>query len=250
MTALALLADELQHLPVRLEMLGMQPVDGSEPRHDLFWIVGGPSADRSVPPEDASPDLSKRHIGEVRQRSCHLRPADGRYGPLMNSCAECGFRYRDVPRDALSALIRAAAPQYDARLSVSGVRLRTRVDGIAWSPLEYAGHVAQVLAVQRERVSLMQSTAMPELVSMRADHRVLTEQVNEQAPAALSVALTDAAERLAGTLDSLDDGGWSRQGVYVWPQRAERDVDWVARHTVHEAVHHLMDIDRLLGQPA
>jgi hypothetical protein len=36
----------------------------------------------------------------------------------------------------------------------------------------------------------------------------------------------------------------SRGCVYNYPTRVERDVLWMGRHTVHECVHHLLDIDR------
>src|SRR4029453_16194620 len=48
-------------------------------------------------------------------------------------------------------------------------------------------------------------------------------------------------------LDGLEDRGWARTGVYNFPETAVRDVDWIARHTLHEVTHHLMDVDRALG---
>jgi hypothetical protein len=35
--------------------------------------------------------------------------------------------------------------------------------------------------------------------------------------------------------------------VYAYPERAERDILWIGRHTLHECHHHLLDIDRGLG---
>jgi hypothetical protein len=40
---------------------------------------------------------------------------------------------------------------------------------------------------------------------------------------------------------------WQRRLVYNYPEPAERDLAWLARHTVHEGEHHLFDVDRLLS---
>ena len=40
----------------------------------------------------------------------------------------------------------------------------------------------------------------------------------------------------------------ARTGVYHWPTTEVRTVDWIARHTVHESVHHFSDIERLLEE--
>ena len=34
--------------------------------------------------------------------------------------------------------------------------------------------------------------------------------------------------------------------IYNFPERAERPLTWVVRHTVHEGEHHLLDIGRVL----
>ncbi len=62
----------------------------------------------------------------------------------------------------------------------------------------------------------------------------------------MATELTVAAEALAFQLESLDDAGWARTGVYSYPERELRDVDWIARPTLHELSHHLADVDRVL----
>jgi hypothetical protein len=81
---------------------------------------------------------------------------------------------------------------------------------------------------------------------MRREERVLEEGYNDQDPAVVASEIDGAAATLAGTLDGLDDRGWSRTGVYHWPSTAVRTVEWIGRHTVHESVHHLGDIGRQL----
>ena len=52
----------------------------------------------------------------------------------------------------------------------------------------------------------------------------------------------DAVETLATLLERLDDDGWSRTGLYNYPEPALRTVEWIAIHTIHELLHHRGDI--------
>jgi hypothetical protein len=62
------------------------------------------------------------------------------------------------------------------------------------------------------------------------------------------VEIAVAADELASTLERLADGDWTREGEYHYPTTQLRDIEWIARHTVHEGVHHILDIERLLGR--
>jgi DNA segregation ATPase FtsK/SpoIIIE, S-DNA-T family len=50
----------------------------------------------------------------------------------------------------------------------------------------------------------------------------------------------------AWTFASLDAAQWTRTCVHNHPAPATRDLAWLGRHTVHEAVHHLADVRRIL----
>jgi hypothetical protein len=115
-----------------------------------------------------------------------------------------------------------------------------------WSPLEYACHYRDVLRVQRERIGLARKEDTPVFVPMRREERVTEERYNEQDPAAVGVQIAVAADELATTLEKLGDADWAREGVYNYPTRQLRSVEWIARNTVHEGVHHIMDIERQL----
>jgi S-DNA-T family DNA segregation ATPase FtsK/SpoIIIE len=81
---------------------------------------------------------------------------------------------------------------------------------------------------------------------MRREERVVEERYNAQSPAEVAREVVGAAASLSGTLESLDDGGWQRTGVYNWPSRQVRTVEWIGRHTIHEGEHHLQDIATLV----
>src|SRR5262249_59813965 len=111
---------------------------------------------------------------------------------------------------------------------------------------EYCGHVRDVFRVQRERVLLALAEDQPAFASMRREERVVEERYNDQAPAQVAREVTGAAASLSRTLESLDEDGWQRTGIYSWPERTVRTVEWIGRHTIHEGEHHLQDINRLV----
>jgi len=81
---------------------------------------------------------------------------------------------------------------------------------------------------------------------MRREERVSEERYNAQDPLVVAAEITASADALVRTLEGLDEGGWDRTGVYHWPTTEVRTVEWIGRHTVHESVHHLHDIEELL----
>jgi EmrB/QacA subfamily drug resistance transporter len=86
----------------------------------------------------------------------------------------------------------------------------------------------------------------PEFAAMRREERVTEEQYNEHDPGVVADELVDAAGQLAATFESLDDAGWTGTGIYSWPSTQVRTVEWISQHTVHEAQHHLQDVDGLV----
>jgi hypothetical protein len=158
-------------------------------------------------------------------------------------CDECGYDDEELTRAEIAAAVRtetAALLRTFERLP--DARLQRRPEPDVWSPLEYACHVRDVLEVQRERILLAQIEDNPAFVPMGREERVLDRRYNEQDPAVVSHELGVAADALAATLHALDPGGWTRTGVYNYPERADRSVEWIGRHTVHEISHHRQDL--------
>ncbi len=104
-----------------------------------------------------------------------------------------------------------------------------------------------VLVVQRERLAQALVEDCPTFVPMGRDERVIRDRYNEQDPATVARALTAVANAAAGAFVALDDAGWSRTGIYNYPEPTERSMLWLGQHTVHEVRHHLLDIDRALS---
>jgi S-DNA-T family DNA segregation ATPase FtsK/SpoIIIE len=165
----------------------------------------------------------------------------------MDHCDECGLVYADISPAEIPGRLRDLGPAYQARLARDSALLRRRPAPDVWSALEYAGHVRDVLIFQRTRLALALREDCPTFTSMGREERAEREQYNEQDPAVVGAELTAAASAIAADFAALDDAGWRRTGIYNWPERAERSMLWLGRHTVHEGEHHLADLDRVLA---
>ncbi|HWG98220.1 MAG TPA: DinB family protein [Pilimelia sp.] len=161
----------------------------------------------------------------------------------MEHCAECGFVYSSVAADALPGRILALPAQYATALNAVTQPRRRPAEGV-WSALEYTCHVRDVLRVQGQRLALALRVDEPEFAPMGREERAVTEAYNAQDPAAVLAELAAAADDLAAAFGALGPAELARTGVYPWPEPAARTVLWLGRHTVHEGVHHLMDLHR------
>jgi predicted carbohydrate-binding protein with CBM5 and CBM33 domain len=166
----------------------------------------------------------------------------------MTACTECGYEFESLGRDDIVTALMSFADDYRQLLtSVDSDRLRAHPRAGSWSALEYGCHVRDVLRIQRDRVILAQTADIPEFISMRRDERAVEEHYNGQDPAVVAGQLAAGASDLTRTLAALADTGWQRTGVYQWPVREVRTVEWIGRHTAHELAHHLFDSRRLLA---
>jgi hypothetical protein len=161
---------------------------------------------------------------------------------LVDRCAACGFVY-DLTREQIVAALVDDAKTFVARLAdFDDGPARTRPAAAVWSPLEYACHVRDMLRVQTDRIDLVVREPEPELVAMGRDERAVNDRYNEQDPTVVGDAVLDAAGTLSERLRALDDDGWDRTGIYTYPVRARRTVEWIGNHTVHELRHHRRDL--------
>lgn len=164
----------------------------------------------------------------------------------MDRCEACRFDYYGFARPELPDRLRSSAAEHVERLTETPAAFLRERPLPGWSALEYGCHVRDVLLNQRQRIDRAQHEHEPVFVPMGREELAVNERYNEQDPPVVAGQLTAAADTLAGLLAALDDVGWTRAGVYSYPERELRDVDWIARHTLHELTHHLADVDRVL----
>jgi DinB superfamily len=174
----------------------------------------------------------------------------------MTACAKCHFVYEDLPAAEAPGTLRRSAREIRERLGTlldepGGVeRLRTRPEPETWSALEYAGHVRDVLLTQHGRIYRALIEDVPAFAPMHRDERAVLGVYNDEDPATTATEVAIAADLLSRLLARLDDAQWSRRCIYNYPEPTEVDVAWVARHSVHELVHHILDIDSVIAQVA
>jgi S-DNA-T family DNA segregation ATPase FtsK/SpoIIIE len=164
----------------------------------------------------------------------------------MQSC-ECGFRYEDVTVQAIPQRLVQAVDELAGEVAGEPDAVwRRRPAPSVWSPLEYCCHLRDVLVTQRERVVRILVEECPTVLPMHRDQRaVLTRYAEEDTSRTLD-QLRMAADMAAWTFASVDASQWMRGCLYNHPEPKTRSLEWLARHTLHEAVHHLMDVRRIV----
>ena len=170
----------------------------------------------------------------------------------MDHCEECQFSYDSVDEAEIPDRLRTLGSRYTAPLSRflpgedgAAVLRAHPVDG-AWSALEYACHVRDVLEVNDGRVRQSLVEDVPTYEPMRRDERVLEMAYNDDDPAGVAAAITANADALATTYAGLDAAQWERTGMYGYPGPSERSMRWIGQHTIHELHHHLLDVGRTM----
>ena len=77
-------------------------------------------------------------------------------------------------------------------------------------------------------------------------HRELPARMRATVTCGRKRSRPGSQERLRASA-AASEAQWARPLIYNFPRPARRDVEWMAHHAVHEMVHHLGDVDRILG---
>jgi S-DNA-T family DNA segregation ATPase FtsK/SpoIIIE len=167
----------------------------------------------------------------------------------VDDCQECGFGYDNLPVEEIAGRLGSLGLDYGERLRrTEADLLRTRPAPGVWSGLEYACHVRDVVLIQRDRILLALIESCPNFAPMYREQRVVLAQYEADPPEVAADQLRLATDLCATVLAGLGGEQWARPSIYNFPVPTERDVAWLGRHTVHEAVHHLGDIDQGLTE--
>ena len=168
---------------------------------------------------------------------------------MNETCSDCGYAWGSVPVEEFGSALDSLTARYAGRLAASDERmLRRRPAPAAWSPLEYADHVRDVLLAQRERVYLALVEDRPSFARMNREERVELARYAEESPDAVADELDLAYRLVATALTGRDESDWDRLLIYNYPGPTEHDLRWLGRHTIHECEHHLVDIRRGLAR--
>lgn len=168
--------------------------------------------------------------------------------PPGSDCPVCGFQpstvspsdavvaLRSYPRRFRSTLLRFAEEDTDL--------LRRRPSPAAWTALEHAGHVRDVMHsidLRMQRVLREDNPTLPEIPEIPPGG------VNEQGPEVVVASMLATSEQLCRMMQDVDSDDWTRFGV-----RGNYDVSALdlVREAVHAGTHHLREAERVLAEVA
>lgn len=160
-------------------------------------------------------------------------------------CPQCGPNPAHISLDSLGQVTREATENWTASLASSNVaQLRLTPQEGAWSPLQYALHVRDVLRVFGERIDVACREDDPTVPRFDpGDTGWLSH--NQVEPAVAAVAIEGAADgflwELALRADDERARTARRDGVDHFTVFAH------ARFGVHEANHHVLDATGRIG---
>ena len=160
---------------------------------------------------------------------------------MWESCEECAFDgARWSEGDTITTLPILAVLWQGYLAGASDEVLTTRPDPNGWSIAEYTDHVREVLFGMR----FLLDSALAEPgndLGPSPEPRFDDDARAIDIEAALD-GIEHEGRELASTLADLDRGRWS-DGVTVDGEHV--DVNWIARHAVHDAIHHMQDVGRI-----
>lgn len=167
---------------------------------------------------------------------------------MSDACAGCGFDGAKIPVADIPGALTSLGPRYRQVLELAPAGdLHRRPDPDTWSPLEYACHVRDVLLVQRDRTYIALVEDGPSFAKMHRDERVALGRYGDQPLDRVLATLDMAAELAAAVFTDRTEEQWNRPVIYNYPTPERHTLAWMARHTVHEGAHHLVDITRSLA---
>jgi hypothetical protein len=165
-------------------------------------------------------------------------------------CAECGFDATLLTNaDAITAL-RSLGRRWreafhdDRGEDVPDDVLRRRPDPQTWSPLEYAAHTRDILALLGHVLGQILDDERPEFPTVEPDPPGTDHGYNDLDPARVLDSLERNANTMADRAAKALPAHFSRTAT-LGGETA--DGARVLKHAVHDATHHLKDVQRILG---
>lgn len=166
----------------------------------------------------------------------------------FEACPDCGCDASVIADTDLGRMVTDAVAAWGTLLATAPIAdLRRWPAPAVWSPLEYACHTRDVVAVFTERIE--RTAVEPGTLLGWWDHEVAVtaEAYNAQEPVLIAEAMASNARRLGTTLSSLPSEGWDLA--------AERrpgesfTIRGMGRFVLHEIVHHRQDAERFVFGP-
>ncbi|MBF6557759.1 MAG: DinB family protein [Acidimicrobiales bacterium] len=159
----------------------------------------------------------------------------------VERCGECGFDSDDWSDASAIAAIQRLPLQWTT--AVAGLtpsdQLRRPVHQM-WSIAEYADHVREVLFGMR--FLLDTAISQPGTDLGESPPQQFASQPRQIDVEAALDGIDHEARSLSQQLSGLSSHDWF---LTVRFDETSVDAHWIARHIVHDATHHLLDVDRV-----
>jgi hypothetical protein len=164
-------------------------------------------------------------------------------------CDECGFdATRLTVADAIAALRSLGRRWREAFREVPVEVLRERPDPAMWSPIEYAAHTRDVLTLIGAGLEEALDDRRPAFPAMEPDPPgpvAADHGYNALEPGRVLDELEAGATAMAARAKRALPEHWARTATVG---DRELDAGWAIRHAVHDATHHLRDVERILEE--
>lgn len=161
-------------------------------------------------------------------------------------CPECGFDASSTDARGVPDVLRASVAEWRRLLSADPARLVARPDPTTWSPLEYACHVRDVLDLLAYRFERVLAEEHPVFEDWHPNDRAIVgDYAAERDASAVMSAIADRADRVAVLAEGMTDDGWARRGTRA--DGVEFTNAWLSTYLTHDVVHHVHDVELILG---
>ena len=162
---------------------------------------------------------------------------------MIEKCEEvsCGFEWHAVKSPDIAQRIITSSDAI-ADLITTRENPCTRKSSDVWSPIEYAGHVRDVLFNLRDRLVVAINEDNPLCKGLFGTSRIELGLYAGDDPVVVAQELRVAASLFTRTWDRIPEVLRDRTMVYGYPRLADRSLRWVAAQALHEVEHHLADV--------
>ena len=159
---------------------------------------------------------------------------------LERRCPECRFDVHSFSRTEVGSLLRQVTNTWAELLVGDPGELRRRPSPEVWSPLEYAAHVRDVLALYSARLEMMMTEDGPHYPDWDQDATAVEKRYDQSDPGEISEELSTNGATLAEQFDAVPPIGWERTGFRS--DGTAFTIESFARYLLHDPVHHLHDV--------
>ena len=161
-------------------------------------------------------------------------------------CDECGFDAAATDHRDVAAILVHNRDDWVRLLGGDAEQLVARPDDRTWSPLEYGCHVRDVLELLVHRWERTMAEDHPVFDDWHPDDRAAAgDYAAERDPISVREGIVRNADRAIALASRMSAADWLRRGTRA--DGLEFTNAWLATYLTHDVVHHVWDVERILG---